>query len=554
MSQARIKDTWLDRAPLPGGVLRAARFVHVNEAFARLVGVPRDALLGQLFLDHVAPADRPRMGDRHERRLRGEQVPGAYEFQLLCADGSSRPVEVWISADEDGDVIFQLHDRTDRAVRQQHLGALARLGVEVQAEPTEEAVFAALAAGIGALGLVMVRLGPSGGGLRVLALSGPGAVVARIEGAAGGASELAGPWGPAAELAWRTGSGYVDDMPLAAATFFGSERAALARDLVRGAHLDRGVMIRVDEGGQPAQLLLLMASWLEPEDLPACRLFGAQVSAALSAARLFADLRRSYADLARAQEQLVERERLAALGELAAVVAHEVRNPLGVLFNSLGTFRRLLGSRIDGTARTLLEIMEEEAARLNHIVGNLLDFARPVTPARSRTRLGPVIEEAVNAALGDARGRVAVACVLDDLPPVPVDARLLRQAILNLAANAVQAMPTGGTLTVRLRRGELAGRPMACVDVTDTGPGIAPDIEPRIFEPFFTTRPMGTGLGLAVVKRIVLAHHGELRVSTAEGRGTTFTLCLPFDGEPKGGRPGGGHPQPPELAEGGPVS
>jgi len=535
MPLAEMKDSWLDGAPLPGGVLRAARFVHVNEAFAALVGVPRERLHGQLFLDCIVPEDRLRVGDRHERRLRGEAVPGAYELQLLCADGSRRPAEVWVAVDRDGDVIFQLNDRTDRAARQAQLGALARLGVDVQAESTEEAIFAALARGVSALGMVLVRLGPSGPAehpLRVLALSGPGDLVERFHAAARVTIEdLAGPWGPVADLAWTEGSGYVDDMPLAVATFLDGDRAEVVRDLSRVARLDRGVLIRVDKGGRPAQLLLLMASWLEPEDLPACRLFGAQVSAALSAASLFADLRRSYADLARTQEQLVQRERLAALGELAAVVAHEVRNPLGVLFNSLGTFRRLLGDRVDGTARTLLEIMEEEAARLNHIVGDLLDFTRPIVPARSRTRLDSLIEEAVDAALGDSRGRVALARAFDDLPPVPVDARLIRQAILNLAANAVQAMPTGGTLTVRLRRAELKGRPMARVELEDTGPGIAPDVEPRIFEPFFTTRPMGTGLGLAVVKRIVEAHDGVLRVSSTEGHGTTFTLWLPLDDE-----------------------
>ncbi len=541
-----MKDSWLDRAPLPGGVLRAARFVHVNEAFVALVGVPREALHGRPFLDHVAPEDRPRMDDRHERRLRGEVVPATYEFQLLCADGSRRPVEVWVAEGEDGDVLFQLHDRTDRAGRQEQLGALARLGVSVQAETTEEAVFAALAGGVPALGMALVRLepAPSGGALspraplagalHVVAVSAPGDLVERLRAASGAALEgLAGAEGPAAQQAWSGGSAYVDDMPLALATFLDgrAEVAAVARALTREATLTRGVLIRVDRGGRPAQLLLLMASFLEPGDLPACRLFGAQVSAALSAARLFADLRQSYADLARTQEQLVQRERLAALGELAAVVAHEVRNPLGVLFNSLGTFRRLLGDRVDGTARTLLEIMEEEAARLNHIVGDLLDFARPITPVRRRARLDEILDEAVDAALGDSRGRVAVARAIEDVPPVSIDARLIRQALLNLAANAVQAMPHGGTVTLRLQRDTLDGRPMARIELADTGSGIAPDVEPRIFEPFFTTRPTGTGLGLAVVKRIVEAHHGELRVATAEGRGSTFTLWLPLDDE-----------------------
>ena len=115
---------------------------------------------------------------------------------------------------------------------------------------------------------------------------------------------------------------------------------------------------------------------------------------------------------------------------------------------------------------------------------------------------------------------------------MPLDARLIRQALLNLAVNAVQAMPTGGTITLDLARDEIAGVPMARVSLTDTGTGIAPEITPRIFEPFFTTRATGTGLGLAVVKRIVDAHHGVLRVSSKAGSseaGTTFTLWLPLE-------------------------
>ena len=108
-----------------------------------------------------------------------------------------------------------------------------------------------------------------------------------------------------------------------------------------------------------------------------------------------------------------------------------------------------------------------------------------------------------------------------------VDARLVRQAVLNLAANAVQAMPEGGTLTLRLRRDDVDG-PAVRVEIEDTGTGIPEDVRPRIFEPFFTTRATGTGIGLAVVRRVVDAHRGRLRVDTAEGRGTRFTLWLPM--------------------------
>jgi len=247
-----------------------------------------------------------------------------------------------------------------------------------------------------------------------------------------------------------------------------------------------------------------------------------QLAVAVENARLYEDLRQSYEKLAHAQRQLIEQERLAALGELSAVVAHEVRNPLGVIFNSLGSLRRMLQPQ--GDARVLLDIMGEEADRLNRIVGDLLDFARPVTPVFRPEPLARVVDEAVAAALGDGSGGVLVEReVSPDLPPVPMDARLVRQAVLNVAANAVQAMPHGGRLSVRMRR-DAGG---VLVEVEDTGPGIPAEIRTRIFEPFFTTKATGTGLGLAVVKRIVDGHGGEISVSTRPGGGAIVQLRFP---------------------------
>ncbi len=248
-----------------------------------------------------------------------------------------------------------------------------------------------------------------------------------------------------------------------------------------------------------------------------------QLAVAVENARLYDDLRRSYADLERAQQQLIRRERLAALGELSAVVAHEVRNPLGVIFNSLGSLRRLV--RPTGDAKMLLDIVGEEADRLNRIVGDLLDFARPSTPELRPEQLDRVVEDAVGSALAQNAGAFELACDTDpSLPPVPIDARLVRQAVLNVAVNAVQAMPRGGRIAIRTRReGETA-----LVEIEDSGPGIAGEVRGRIFEPFFTTKASGTGLGLAVVKRIVEGHGGTVAVATGAGGGSVFALRFPL--------------------------
>jgi signal transduction histidine kinase len=250
-----------------------------------------------------------------------------------------------------------------------------------------------------------------------------------------------------------------------------------------------------------------------------------QLAVAVDNARLYEDLRSSYAELERAQQQLIQGERLAALGELAAVVAHEVRNPLGVIFNSLGSLRRIVRPR--GDARMLFDIVEEEAERLNRIVGDLLDFARPSTPELRPEQLERVVEDAVGVALGQQASGIMLARELDPaVPPVTMDARLVRQAVLNVAVNAVQAMPRGGRITVRTRREGAA----ALLEIEDTGAGIPEEVRERIFEPFFTTKASGTGLGLAVVKRIVEGHGGTVSVRSAPGAGTVFALRFPLEG------------------------
>ncbi|XXF78561.1 GAF domain-containing protein [Myxococcaceae bacterium GXIMD 01537] len=273
-----------------------------------------------------------------------------------------------------------------------------------------------------------------------------------------------------------------------------------------------------------------------PSEVERASAIANQLALALEGARLVEDLKKSYAELARAHEQLVQRERLAALGELSAVVAHEVRNPLGAIFNSVATLRRVVGP--NSPTLPLLDIVGEESDRLNRIVDDLLNFARPSSPAPHPVHLERLLEEAVRGALADATGPLDVEWGLEpDVPPVPVDERMMRQAFLNLALNAVQAMTHGGVLHVGLRRA--AGeRPGVEVLFTDTGPGIPAEIRSRIFEPFFTTKAKGTGLGLALVKRIIESHYGKLAVECPTRGGTTFRVFLPGETEsppPQGG-------------------
>jgi len=252
----------------------------------------------------------------------------------------------------------------------------------------------------------------------------------------------------------------------------------------------------------------------------------AQVSVLVEHVKLFDDLRHSYSSLEKAQAEVVRHERLAALGELAAVMAHEVRNPLGVIFNSLTSLKRRAAA--DPEASLLLGIVSEEADRLNRIVGDLLDFARPYEAERAPMELEPIVASAVEAAASATSAQVKVVTEFaQELPRFVIDGHLVRQAIVNLVMNAIQAMPKGGTVTVRVSALQKNGASAARIEVADEGVGISPATEKHIFQPFFTTKATGTGLGLAVVKRIVDAHHGEISVRSAMGGGTTFTVTLP---------------------------
>ncbi len=256
-----------------------------------------------------------------------------------------------------------------------------------------------------------------------------------------------------------------------------------------------------------------------------------QLALALLSVRLIDALRSSNAELGRTQKELIDRERLAALGELSASIAHEVRNPLGVIFNSVGSLRRILNPQ--GDAALLLDIIGEEADRLNRMVGDLLDYSRPVQPALQPVPLQPLFEEAIAAARQQAgqgaEGVVATVAVDEEAATVKADARLLRQALVNLFLNAYQAMPREGRLDVRASRGSLEGKPCAEIVVRDTGPGIPAEMAGKIFKPFFTTKATGTGLGLAVVRRIVEGHDGSVELGPAS-HGAEFRLRLPLEG------------------------
>jgi signal transduction histidine kinase len=239
------------------------------------------------------------------------------------------------------------------------------------------------------------------------------------------------------------------------------------------------------------------------------------------------ELRHSYAELAQVQSELVTKKQLAAVGELAAAIAHEVRNPLAVIVNAVSGLRRS-GIREEDRAM-LLDIVDEEAGRLNRLVTDLLRFARPVNVKRSSVSLG----ELANRSRASVAKGFQLAVESTDDPGghvVEADPNLLRLVFDNLVSNACQSMSGGGVVEIRLGHAELRGRPAARVEIRDRGHGMDAHVMERALDPFFTTRPSGTGLGLPIVNRIIEAHGGELLLESPEGGGTRVTVMLPVHG------------------------
>jgi len=233
-------------------------------------------------------------------------------------------------------------------------------------------------------------------------------------------------------------------------------------------------------------------------------------------------------------QQMKERDRLAALGEMSAGLAHEIRNPLAAI---KGAIQYLDPRKLPEEDRQFLDIMIEEVNRLNTVVSQFLDYSRPLRPSMAPTDVNDVLTRTFRLLSAEVpAGIVPVLQLADDVPRVLADAEQLKQVFLNLALNAFQAMPRGGKLTVSTyaARDDLtfwrdSGRRPDVVEIRfrDSGPGIPDDARDSIFVPFYTTKEKGTGLGLAICQRIVKAHQGSIAVHSTPGEGAEFLISLP---------------------------
>ena len=266
------------------------------------------------------------------------------------------------------------------------------------------------------------------------------------------------------------------------------------------------------------------------EDIRNLSMLANQAGLAIENSRLYEYIESANDMLSQTRERLLEAEKLAALGEMAAGMAHEIRNPLV----SIGGFTRRLLKSLDADSphKVYVEVIINEVTRLEKTLSEVLDF--------SRDTLGHLAEHSINDIIADSlfvlrrdfkEGAIEVVKEFSATQPVLVDEGQIKHVFFNLFFNASQAMDKGGTLTVRTYPEELDDRAFVACEVRDTGPGISPEILPNIFNPFFTTKDAGTGLGLSIVHKIVSRHHGHIDVVHEENQGAIFIIKLPVAAE-----------------------
>jgi len=470
----------------------AYRFIYVNDELCRILGYSRGDIVGEDFRRFLDDESRDLVAERYVRRQRGEEVCPRYEFSIPRKDGHKRRVEIssTVITDSEGRVrtVAQILDITERKKAED---ALKR------SETTLRSILRAASMGIGL-------------------------VTNRVIG-----------W---TNEAFQEMVGYSGDelVGQSARIVYESDEEFDRVGRVKYAEVEKEGTGTVEtrlkcEDGRVIDILLSSTA-IDPADLSAGVVFTAlditERKKAEEALREYSErleemVAERTKELREAQEELMRKERLAILGQLAGGVSHELRNPLATISNAVYYLQMTLPDA-DKTTTEYLELISEQVHRAGKIVSDLLDFSRDTTADREEVAVTQLVREVLERQAAPERVKVSVR-IPQDLPRVFVDARQIGQVLDNLVTNAYQAMPEGGTLSIRAE----AQEGQVHVSVMDTGVGISKENMERLFEPLFSTKPRGIGLGLAVSKIFIEANRGSIEVESEEGKGSTFTVILP---------------------------
>ena len=480
-------------------LIQGDRFLYVNPRFAEMFGYSQEAILHELRVPElVAPEDRGLVAENLRKRFTGEVESVRYSFTALRADGTRFPVEVFGARTvlpSGSAVVGMIVDNSESERARRFLEAAYRAVVGLAGQDP----FAAAASSLASLLEVPVAFVAelAGDELAVLGASGP------VRG-----SKLPLRGTPCEEVVRRHAPFAVPEQ------FSARYDASSFLELAPQAYL--GLPLPGSDGRVLGVLAVLATAprvFTELEQ-QVMEIYATRLGRELERLQL---LRREKL----LEEQLAEREKLAALGVLAGGIAHDFNN---VLAGILGE-AELASRTLPPTHRAQLQRLVELAQRGGEVVHRILAFARRELPAKVPLRVRQLVEETAVLARHTLGPGVQLSLEVSGDPWVAGDAASLQQALLNLLINARDAMPGGGSVVLRAFQRENT----AVLEVQDTGVGIPEALLPRVFEPFFTTKPpgRGTGLGLATVYRTVQAHGGEVRIASQVGEGTTVTVELP---------------------------
>ncbi len=236
------------------------------------------------------------------------------------------------------------------------------------------------------------------------------------------------------------------------------------------------------------------------------------------------ELKEAYQQLRDSFEQVRMADRLSALGELSAGMAHEIRNPLGSIKGGIDIIEE--GIEKDSKKYEFIQIIKKEIARLDALISEFLTYARPKPPHKSENSINDVVHSVVTLIQKEAhRQKVKITLDLTEFPHIMMDSEQIKQALLNILLNGLQAMPGGGSVTIKSGVEE----EMVILSVSDTGPGISEEEKNRLFDPFYTTKDKGTGLGLSIAFQIIKAHGGTLEAGKITEGGAEFIIKLPMN-------------------------
>lgn len=515
-----------DHLTLPVLISEGNRCVYANPALGQLLGVDLDTVRGTeisaLISQHVPSPDAPLLQAQHDQRVAGARAPLTTHMRVRDASGLMRALVARGSAGpSDGQWTFVI---VDADLDTQRLSdALANAAIALVRCRDEEEVQEVAAQLLHQNGFTCAFLVPEGADhLRQSTLRVHPEAEALAEKLTGKPlSQWRYPLSKLPhfrELLRTRRAAFIDDILMVVEKVHPPAVMEILRTYLPPA---RAIEAPVVVDGEVEAILSMQSPTLTPASVGTFELFVRCVGGAIENVRHHRRLAQHVDQLERLQGELLRKERLSALGDAAKVVSHEVRNPIGAIINAVSVLKKT--TRGDGDGNGLLGMIEEEALRLDGIVRDLLELARPLDPRPIPVATDELSERVRAFVFGRDEGKRLDLSVSSDVEAVHADPPLILLALENLLRNAIQASPPGGRIEVTIRdRGE-----RTLVAVEDEGPGIPAEDQHRLFEPFYTTRAKGTGLGLAVVKRVAEVHGAWLRVTRGALGGARFELEFP---------------------------